>query len=161
MLSTANQAYVFLSTVYAGFFIGFIYDCYRMVRRIMKPGKWITGILDLLFWLIMGVLSFLVIFYVNNGEVRIYTIAGFAIGWALYALTLSPIIMKVLQFMYTMAARIIMCLIKMIIWPFRMLILILKYPAHWLKVILINLIILTKKLMARITFKKRTKKTDI
>lgn len=160
MLSTANQVYVFLSTVYAGFIIGFIYDCYRMVRRITKPGKWITGILDLLFWFIMGVLSFLVIFYVNNGEVRIYTIAGFAIGWALYALTLSPIIMKVLQFIYTMVVKIITGLIKMIICPFRLLIKILSYPAHWLKVILTYLVKQIKKLMARITLKKRTKKRD-
>lgn len=121
MFSTSNQAYVFLSTVYAGFIIGFIYDCCRMVRKITKPGIWLTGVMDLLFWIVMGLLSFLVLFYVNDGEVRIYTIAGFGIGWALYALTLSPYIMKALTWIYRMLAKLINWVTNLLLWPFRML----------------------------------------
>lgn len=157
MFSTSNQAYVFLATVYAGFIIGFIYDCYRMVRKITKPGIWMTGIMDLLFWIVMGTLSFLVIFYVNDGEVRIYTIAGFAIGWALYALTLSSYIMKALTWIYTTLARIIRWLVSLILWPFRLLGKAFGYPLRWLKKTISVLSCKMKRLLARITFKKRNK----
>ena len=157
MFSTSNQAYVFLSTVYAGFIIGFIYDCYRMVRKITKPGIWVTGIMDLLFWIIMGALSFLVIFYVNDGEVRIYTIAGFVIGWALYVLTLSAFIMKALTWSYAILARMIRWLVNLILWPFRLLGKAFGYPIRWLKKIFLALFRKVKKLLAIITLKKRNK----
>ena len=38
MLSTSDQAYVFLSTVYAGFIIGFFYDCCRIIRKMIRAG---------------------------------------------------------------------------------------------------------------------------
>jgi spore cortex biosynthesis protein YabQ len=158
MFSTSNQAYVFLATVYAGFIIGFIYDCCRMIRKITKPGIFLTGIMDLLFWIVIGALSFLVIFYVNDGEVRIYTIAGFAIGWALYVLTLSPYIMKALTWIYTTLARMLRWLMNLILWPFRLLKKALGYPVRWMKKGFSALIRKIKKLMAGITFKKRNKK---
>ena len=121
MLSTSNQAYVFLFTVYAGFIIGFLYDCCRMVRKMIHAGVFVTGVLDLLFWSMIGMLSFLVIFYVNNGDVRLYTILGFVIGWILYILTLSPFVMKALNWIYRALAAMIQWLVKILLWPFRML----------------------------------------
>jgi spore cortex biosynthesis protein YabQ len=157
MFSTSNQAYVFLATVYAGFIIGFIYDCCRMIRKITKPGIWLTGVMDLLFWIVMGGLSFLVIFYVNDGEVRIYTIAGFAIGWALYVLTLSPYIMKALTWIYTTMARMIHWLVKVILWPFHIIWKALGYPGRWLKKVLSALFRGFRKRLAGFPLKKRNK----
>lgn len=157
MFSTANQAYIFLSTVYAGFAIGFIYDLYRVVRRITKPGRIITALMDLLFWLVIGVLSFLVIFYVNDGDVRVYTIAGFAIGWALYALALSPVVMKVLIFVYTAIAKAISWIIGIILWPFRMLIKGIGYPVRWLRAMFLKLKEMARNRAALRALKKRMK----
>lgn len=119
MPSTVNQAYVFLATVYAGFVMGFVYDLFRMIRHITKPGKFVTALLDLLFWVIMGLLAFAVIFHVNYGEVRVYTIAGLAIGWALYALTLSPVLFRVMLFIYKVISWVWTQTWKVILWPFR------------------------------------------
>lgn len=121
MLTASNQAWIFLSTVYAGFLIGFLYDCCRMIRKMIRAGVVVTGILDLLFWSIIGMLSYLVVFYVNDGNVRLYTIAGFFIGWILYALTLSPFIMKALDWIYRTLAKLINWTVNVILWPFSML----------------------------------------
>jgi spore cortex biosynthesis protein YabQ len=121
MLSTSDQAYVFLSTVYAGFIIGFFYDCCRIIRKMIRAGVFITGILDFLFWSIIGGLSFLVIFYVNDGDVRFFTIAGFIIGWVIYLLALSRYIMMALNWIYQTLAKIIHWLVNIMLWPFRML----------------------------------------
>ncbi len=132
MLATSNQAYVFLSTVYAGFIIGFIYDCYRMVRKILKTGRFLTGLLDLSFWMLIGVLAYLVIFFVNDGEVRIYTIAGFAIGWALYALVLSLYVMRVMQFIYDTLVKVVVTIIHIVLWPFQKVIKFISPPLRFL-----------------------------
>lgn len=133
MFSTSNQAYVFLFTVYAGFIIGFFYDCCRMVRKMIRAGVFVTGVLDLLFWSMIGTLSFLVILYVNDGNVRLYTILGFVIGWILYILTLSPFVMKALNWIYRALAAIIHWLVTIILWPFRMFWKAIIKPLAWLK----------------------------
>lgn len=119
MMSASNQALVFLSTVYAGFIIGFVYDLYRLIRRIAKPGYIITGILDLLFWIVIGAFSFIVLFKVNSGQVRPYNIAGLAIGWSLYALILSSYVMKALQFFSDIIGRTIRFIVHIIVLPFK------------------------------------------
>jgi spore cortex biosynthesis protein YabQ len=133
MLSTSNQAYIFLSTVYAGLIIGFLYDCCRMVRKMIRAGVVITGVLDLLFWSIIGVLSFLVLFYVNDGNVRIYTLLGFAVGWILYLLSLSRFVMLSLNWIYDTLAKLIQWLVKIILWPFVKLWRVLVKPFNWIK----------------------------
>ena len=122
MPSTSNQAYIFLSTVYAGLIIGFLYDCCRMIRKMVRVNV-----------IVIGVLSFLVLFYVNDGNVRFYTLLGFIIGWILYLLALSPLIMKGLNWIYDTLARLIQWLGKIIQWPFRQLWKALAKPYRWLK----------------------------
>ncbi len=119
MPSTVNQAYVFLATVYAGFVIGFVYDLFRMIRQITRPGKLVTGLLDLVFWLLMALLSFLVVFKVNYGVIRLYTIAGLAIGWGLYAFVLSPFVFKLLIGIYKLVAGLCKWIARIIGWPFK------------------------------------------
>lgn len=110
VMSTENQAYIFLAIVYWGLIIGVIYDIYRMVRRILKPGKWITGIMDLFFWIIIAILSSLMLFHINSGEVRVYAFIGLALGWSLYFLTLSYWIMKAFDIVYRAVCTVV-------IWP--------------------------------------------
>ena len=54
---------------------------YRGGRRRWNPVQ-ITG--DLLFWTIQGLLVFLVLLYVNEGDVRIYTFLSLLCGYAAY-----------------------------------------------------------------------------
>jgi len=119
MLSVSDQAYVFLTTVYAGFIIGFFYDCCRVIRIMIKAGVFVTALLDLLFWIIIGTLSFLVVFYVNDGNVRFFTIMGFVIGWVLYFLYMSRFVMKALLWLYEILAKAISWLTDIMLWPIR------------------------------------------
>lgn len=119
MMSTANQAYVFLATVYGGLVIGLFFDLYRMVRRILRPGKWITGIMDLIFWILVAFFSFLILFNINDGEVRLYSFLGLALGWGLYVLSLSQLIMWVFDSIYKVVAKILGWIFNIIKWPFK------------------------------------------
>ena len=118
LMSTANQAYVFLSTVYTGMVLGLIYDLNRMIRRIFKPRRWIVGALDLLFWLIAAIIVFVVLFFANNGEIRLYNFIGLAIGWSLYLLTISQWILKLLDILYKGVSIVIRKIYEIISLPF-------------------------------------------
>ncbi|NLC19960.1 MAG: spore cortex biosynthesis protein YabQ [Clostridiales bacterium] len=120
LMSTANQAYVFLSTVYTGMILGLIYDLNRTIRRIFKPGRWLVGVLDLLFWLIAAAIVFTVLYFANNGEIRLYNFIGLAIGWSLYLLTISPWILKLLDLLYRGVNMVVSRIIALVSWPFRM-----------------------------------------
>ena len=120
LMSTANQAYVFLSTVYTGMIIGLIYDLNRMVRRIFRPGRSIVGVLDLLFWLTAAVIVFVVLYFANNGEIRLYNFIGLAVGWCLYLLTISPWVLKLLDLLYKGVYMLVSKLTEFVTCLFRM-----------------------------------------
>ncbi|HZK34184.1 MAG TPA: spore cortex biosynthesis protein YabQ [Bacillota bacterium] len=161
MPSTVNQAYVFLATVYSGFIIGFIYDIFRMIRHIIKPGRLATAILDLVFWIIIAGVSFLVVFNVNYGEVRVYTIAGLIIGWSLYAMILSPIIFKVLTGICKAVSFVFKWVVWTISWPFKFFASLLKYPTGLLKSCGLALLSKTKAITRKLYTKKDLKKIPV
>ena len=127
LMATTNQAYVFLIAVYVGIMTGLIYDVFRVIRYLSKPDKWITGLIDLTFWIIVIGLSFFVFYYTNYGEVRFYNFVGIALGWLLYAITLSRWIIIALKFIFKMLQKIFLICIKIISWPVQMPINMIKY----------------------------------
>ncbi|MBM7582465.1 spore cortex biosynthesis protein YabQ [Caldicoprobacter guelmensis] len=119
LMSTANQVYVFLATVYAGMVVGFIYDLNRVFRWTFKPRPWVVGIMDLFFWLVVAALVFVALLYANDGEVRFYNFVGLAIGWSLYLLTISPWVIKALTLIYRVIEKGVRYIIRFASWPLR------------------------------------------
>jgi len=132
LMSTVNQTYIFLSTIYGGMIIGFIYDFYRMVRRIIRPGKIGTGIIDLLFWLTVFLVSFALLFYVNDGEIRLYHLLGFILGGGAYMFILSPLVMGLFNILYRMFKRVFETLLKIIMGVVGFLWNIIRIPLEWI-----------------------------
>jgi len=112
-LTTTNQAYIFLATVYVGLLLGIIYDIYRAFRMITKPGRVLLAIFDLLFWILAALFSFIMLFKVNGGEIRFYAFIGLALGWGIYTLVVGSILVKFLVKVYEIVSNIIL-------WPIRM-----------------------------------------
>mgnify|MGYP001019740321 CR=1 FL=1 len=94
MINTLDQFYVFLGAVYGGIIIGIWYDLLRLVRMTAKPRSWFNAVCDLLFWAGAALLFFLVMLDVDNAEFRVYTLAGAAIGFVLYMLGPSKLILR-------------------------------------------------------------------
>lgn len=117
---TKDQILIFLTTVYGGLIIGFIYDLYRVFRYFIKPKGLATLIEDLLFWILISIIAIGILFYSNWGQLRGYVLLGFILGVLIYSLLLSKIIIKAM-------IKIIGLLIKSIIYILRYLVLPLKY----------------------------------
>lgn len=111
-LSTTNQAYIFLATVYVGLLLGLVYDIYRAARIIMNPGKWFVAIMDLSFWILAAFMTFYTLYKVNSGEIRLYAFIGLALGWGLYTLSIGGMVVNLLVKVYRAVTW-------AILWPIR------------------------------------------
>lgn len=83
------QGYVFLTSIYSGLLIGIVYDVYRVFRYFLKPKKVATWIEDLIFWILIAFIVFLVLIKSTWGELRGYIFFGLFIGAFLYFKVLS------------------------------------------------------------------------
>lgn len=90
-----NQAYLFLVFSLTGIFIGCLFDFFRILRKLFKTSNLITYIEDILFWILTGIIILYVIWYFNDGEIRLYLLLGLIMGIIIYILTISNIFLKI------------------------------------------------------------------
>ncbi len=92
----------------AGVLIAFLYDLFRLKRRMMRTRPLVTHVEDILYWICAAIILFLSSYILSSGETRFYFYMGSATGGLLYLGVLSK---PVLWFLST--------LIQMIVWPFQ------------------------------------------
>lgn len=106
-----NQAHIFLTTIYGGIIIGFIYDIYRIFRYFLKPKKIATFIEDIIFWIIVSAISLLILFFSNWAELRWYIFLGFILGAFLYNKLLSKVIITglitIVRYIYNIIKKVL------------------------------------------------------
>lgn len=93
---TQSQAWVFLSMVYLGLGLGFVYDGLGLLRKLGKKG-WAIGT-DLLFFLLAGASLTLALVITGQDELRIYALLGLVCGGLVYLLGLRRLITGIISF---------------------------------------------------------------
>jgi spore cortex biosynthesis protein YabQ len=68
----------------AGFFIGLLYDIFRLFRGIFRPKRLFTAITDLIFWVFVTITICVALVYSNYGELRVGGLVGIVIGVLIY-----------------------------------------------------------------------------
>ena len=87
----ASEVLFFLYSVLTGSFFAFIYDHFRLLRRLIRHARFVVHLEDLIFWIICFFVSFFLLYYGNNGVLRFCACLGAAIGMSLYFATLGRI----------------------------------------------------------------------
>ncbi len=113
-----NQMYTLIAFFVTGICIGFLFDIFRVTRRIFKVPDIVTYIEDVLFWLSTGILVILTILFFTDGEVRLYMILMTIIGAVLYFMLISKYFIK----MNIVAMSAIKKIINVLILPFKKLV---------------------------------------
>lgn len=91
MYTTLPDLGRFLATLYGGLLAGVAYDLLRAVGLVFQR-PWQRALLDMLFWLIAGVLLAQTLLYVADGRPRLYVFIGFGTGLAAYIFGVSRLI---------------------------------------------------------------------
>jgi len=97
MSNTQMQPMIFLITIYGGISAGIVYDFYRLFRKLAKNRRWTTIVLDSLFIAMLGAIVVLVLYFSNSGVLRVYTILGLILGFALYLIGISPLFLHIVN----------------------------------------------------------------
>ncbi|MDI3280519.1 MAG: spore cortex biosynthesis protein YabQ [Bacillota bacterium] len=89
-----EQVIALAATVAGGMVVGFFFDLYRLVRSRLAPGPVFTQVGDLLYWAVATGAVFLLLLAGNQGEFRLYVVAGLGVGLLLYFRTLSGRVLR-------------------------------------------------------------------
>ncbi len=90
-----TEAVFFLVSVCCGMGLVWVYDLFRIVRRLMPHGNIWIGIEDICYWIFCTIAVFLLLYERNNGMVRAFCFIGIALGGALYMSLLSRFWIKI------------------------------------------------------------------
>lgn len=116
-VSTTNQAWVFLAMCAVGGGLGILFDLFRLLRKALRPGTGLTGVTDIVFWILVSLGLFGALFYINSGQIRWFEPAGVLIGAGIYFLSLSSIISYVMEKVARIIFKIFTFLLKIVLTP--------------------------------------------
>ena len=88
-MELAVQAETFGILALTGILLGFLFDCYRVLRLMYRPRGFVTGFADLCYWLIATLIAGGALLYSNWGEMRLYVIRALIVGFGGYFKLLS------------------------------------------------------------------------
>lgn len=129
IVSVNDQVITFAIAIAIGMSLGVLYDIIRIFRRTIKHSNIIINIEDFMYWVMFGIVVFLVLYSKNYGQIRFFCIIGIALGILIYFLLLShyiivvsvkviDIIKKILLLFFRIIFTPIKILVKIIITPF-------------------------------------------
>lgn len=119
-----DEFYIFLIAINYGLILGAIYDFYRVFRYFSKPKKLLTGIEDILFWIVVTLIVFTFLVRKTDGIIRGFVILGFIIGYAFYIKVISRYSYLLLKRIFKLIFDLIGEIMKIILYPLKS---ILKY----------------------------------
>lgn len=109
----AEPTFLFLKSILLGAVLSLYYDIFYALR-IIFPGKWQVHIpLDILYFLLSGAVIFHYVLYENMGQIRSFILLGLLLGWVLWHLTLSRLLVGI----FTAILHFIKRLIRKLIAP--------------------------------------------
>lgn len=125
-MPVSNELWIFLWSICGGIILGFVFDIFRIKRRIVKTGIILISIEDLLFWILAALLFFITLYLSNEGQMRGFSIIGGVLGASFYLSAISPIVLKVSVAVIDAIIKGVLFLVNIILWPFRLSIRLLK-----------------------------------
>ncbi len=104
-----QQARLFLMAASTGIGMLFVYDLFRIFRRVAKHGTTWIAIEDMFFWVGCAFWLFRLMYRQNDGNIRGFVILGVFAGMLLYSLGCSRFIVRggtaILQFIVKIMAK--------------------------------------------------------
>ena len=111
-VSISNQCFVFAVCIFCGGAIGFLFDLFRITRRLFRTSNIFATTEDIVFWIVASAVFFAVVLKISSGEIRFFQLVALFIGTVLYFLTISPLIIKVSVLVLRFVARVLIFIVK-------------------------------------------------
>ena len=122
------QIYIFLWSALAGAVIGALYDALRVSRRVVRTSNAVVVLEDILFFALAAVILFEAAYQSNGGELRWYEFVGAGVGFLLYRLLLSRIVMTVSTAVVEILIKLLTLFLKIVLFPLALIYKLLRKP---------------------------------
>lgn len=136
-LPLADQITAFVWTLAIGMLAGLCYEVYRAVKDAMGLKKVGTFTGDIIFWIFLTCVAFVLLVRANYGQLRLYVFIGLLIGALLFTCLLGGISYRLIRLAMRLAGRVLRfaALILFYIWravtfPLRIIFLTLIFPVR-------------------------------
>lgn len=106
-------------SILIGMSIGMFYDFYRVFRRFSKPGKVMSYIEDLLFWMIICFIFFILLIKLTGGVIRGFVFIAALVGILFYMFFLSKIVYSLFYHIFRLILNLLSEIINVIANPFK------------------------------------------
>ncbi len=106
-ISNNTQLYsFFISCIFGAGYCAF-YDVFRVVRKIITHTTVIIFFQDILYFTVIGIVTFLLQLAFSAGEIRAYLLLGILLGFVIYNFTLSLSVRKISVFLLNRLIKVI------------------------------------------------------
>ena len=112
-VSLEYELKTFLAAIILALLVGVLYDFFRSIRTVTK----MTLLWDILLWVSVLILTCVVWFFVQNGEIRWYMISGSVLTGIIYLLTLSAYVHFLFCFLLDKICRVFRIFFKILLTP--------------------------------------------
>ena len=113
----AEETLFMLYALLMGIFITFVYDLFRILRRVIPHNIFWISVEDLAFWGFSAVEVFLLMYHVSNGTLRWFAVLGALLGMFLYSKTLSKFLVKYISLLLGKLLKIIGKVLRFVFKP--------------------------------------------
>ncbi len=118
----SQQLSVFLYSLGFGFAVGFLYDISRAFRiSFFKKGR-LVFFQDVVFFSVAAIITFCFLLVINGGRFRLFVFCALLMGFAVYYLTLSVILLELICTAFRVFKKIILFSASLITAPLRALV---------------------------------------
>ena len=91
------EAWLLLLSLLLGCWLMVVYDLLRVLRLMIKHSSFVMGIEDFFYWIYVGTATFMLLYELNDGGVRMYAVAGVFTGMILYDKIVSRFLFAALK----------------------------------------------------------------
>lgn len=115
LISAVPPVIQFLQSLLLGTLLSLLYDAFYTIRGLFPAQAQPHVILDILYFLLFGVLLFNYLLMESAGRLRYFIILGVIIGWLLYHNTVSRLVIRFFNWLLLMVHRVFSFLLSPII----------------------------------------------
>lgn len=116
-LEIMNESVFWLYCFLTGIAITIVYDLLRIVRRVVTHTYMVIALEDILFWMFVSVVLFLLLYHMNNGTLRWFAVFGLFVGMLFYKKIFGDFLVI---FMSTILERILHLVVRVIKPPLKL-----------------------------------------
>lgn len=103
-----------ISMIVGGIYLGIALETFRRFSSKWKNNTFLTYFMEICFWLVQSFILFYILYLVNGGEIRVYSVIACLLGFAAYQAFIAKTYQRILERLIIIMSSIYNFLVKLI-----------------------------------------------